>query len=204
MTRKAISLYMAATCAIAIVAPGRLVCGLIIAVELQFLMLFGLLFKAFLRKIKLDNLAQPLMLCFAVYFTIMFKQLLTLIMPELALQLSFVLYLPTISTFTTVFLLEETPMTLKESMKKDLPVSFHFEVYIIMVSFLRDVLGYGTLTLPFADSQLEYVLFSSERISATSFLATIPGSLVLNALLLSLYLFIEKKGAILKKAGLLK
>ena len=55
MTRKAISIYMAAICAIVIVAPGRFVCGIVIAVELICLMLFGLLLKSLLKKMNLEK-----------------------------------------------------------------------------------------------------------------------------------------------------
>ncbi len=202
MTRKAISIYMAATCAIVIVAPGRFVCGILIAAELLILMLFGLLFKSFIKKIKIEKMEQPVMLCFVIFATIFCKRLIALFMPEVALQLGFVLFLPSISTFTTVFLLEETDMSLKESLKKDMPAAVLFAAYILLVSLIRDIIGFGTITLPSSGHQLEFVLFSENRISSATFIATIPGSLILNALLLSAYLFVEKKMNIIKKAEL--
>ncbi len=204
MTRKAISIYMAATCAIVIIAPGRFACGLIIGVELILLMLTGLLFKALVKKINIPNLEQPLMLSFAIFFTILFKQALILISPILALQLSFVLFLPAISTFTTVFLLEEKNITLKESLVQNMPVSFGFVIYILFVFLIRDTIGFGTISLPSYGGLFEIELFSPEKVSFRSFFATIPGSLVLNALFLSFYLWFEKKIHIIKNAGVKK
>lgn len=201
MTRKAISIYMAATCAIVIVAPGRFVCGIVIAIELICLMLFGLLLKSLLKKMNLEKIEQVLILSFVIFFTVFFKQILAQIMPVIALQLSFVIFLPSISTFTTVFLLEDSNMTLKESLSKNMPVALGFASYILFVSLLRDIIGFGTITLPAAGGHFEAVIFSENRISFATFFATIPGSLVLNALLLSLYLCIEKKLQIVKKAG---
>lgn len=201
MTRKAISIYMAATCAIVIVAPGRFVCGIVLAVELVCLMLFGLLFKSLFRKMNLEKITQAAMLCFVIFFAIFYKLLLVQIMPVIALQLSFVIFLPPISTFTTVFLLEEKDMALKESLMKNMPVAAGFASYLLVVSLLRDVVGFGTITLPSVGEHFEAVLFSADKISFGTFFATIPGSLVLNALLLSLYLCIEKKLQIVKKAG---
>ena len=89
MTRRAISVYMAATCAMDIVAPGRFVCGIVFAVEICLLMLLGIHFKALIKKNSLRHLSQDLMLCFVVYFTLLYWQLLALLMPELALQLEF-------------------------------------------------------------------------------------------------------------------
>ena len=201
MTRKAISIYMAATCAIVIVAPGRFVCGIVIAIELICLMLLGLLLKSLLKKMNLEKIEQVLILSFVIFFTVFFKQILVQIMPVIALQLSFVIFLPSISTFTTVFLLEDNNMTLKESLSKNMPVALGFASYILFVSLLRDIIGFCTITLPAAGGHFEAVIFSESRISFATFFATIPGSLVLNALLLSLYLCIEKKLQIVKKAG---
>lgn len=201
MTRKAVSIYMAATCAIVIVSPGRLVCGIAVAFELICIMLLGILFKTLLKKMNLEKIGQVSILCFVIFFAILYKQILIQAMPVLALQLSFVIFLPPISTFTTVFLLEEQEMTLKESLCKNMPVAFGFSVYILVVSLLRDVIGFGTITLPATGKPFEAVLFSADKISFGTFLATIPGSLVLNALLLSLYLCIEKKFQIVKRAG---
>lgn len=202
MTRRAISIYMAATCAIVIVCPGRLVCGVVIALELCILMLFGLLFRALLSKFNLGNMMQSSMLVFIVFLTILYKQLLILLMPELALQLSFVLYLPSISTFTTVFLMEKEIPSIKELLKKDLVSAGMFAFYVMAVSFVRDIFGYGTISLPAYGRQFELVLFNPERISSLSFLATIPGALILTALFLSGFLFMENKFNILKKAGI--
>lgn len=202
MTRRAISIYMAATCAIVIVCPGRLVCGIVIAVELCLLMLFGLLFRAFLSKIKMENMIQSTMLVFIVFLTALFKQFLILIMPELALQLSFILYLPAISTFSTVFLLEKNIPEIKELLSRNVISAGMFSLYILIVAFVRDLFGYGTLTLPAYGRQFEIVIFNPDRISTLSFLATIPGALILTALFLSGFLFVENKFNILKKAGI--
>lgn len=204
MTRKAISLYMAATCAIVVVSPGRFVCGIVIAIELLILMFFGLLFKSFIKKIKMEEMEQASIITFVIFLTIFCKLLLSLIMPDLALQLSFILYLPSISTFTTVFLLEENNMTLKESLLSDMPAAFRFIVYNLAISFIRDLLGYGTITLPAFGHHYEKVIFSEDKISAATFLATIPGSLILNALFLSGFLYVERKVNIIRKAGISK
>lgn len=202
MTKKAISVYMAATCAISIITPGRFVCGIIFSVEICLLMLCGILFRALINLCKLQKVRQILILMFVVYLTMFYKNLLIIIMPELALQLGFSLFLPTISTFSTVFLMEDKTTSLKENLKNDLPGALLFSVYTLFISFVRDLLGFGTITLPAIGSFKEYIIFDTQSVSAASFVATIPGSLVLSALLLSLYLFVENKFHILKRAGI--
>ena len=55
---------------------------------------------------------QPLILIFVVYLTSFYKRFVILFMPELGLQLGFIMFLPAISTFTTVFLMDEKPAVL--------------------------------------------------------------------------------------------
>lgn len=202
MSKKAISVYMAATCAIGIVSPGRFVCGLVIAVEIFMLMILGDLFRSLLKVLKLEKIQQVLLLIFVVYITGMVKLFLTFIMPELALQMGFLLFLPAISTFTTVFLIAEDNLTLKNRLASDFPAALLFASYMLFVSLLRDFFCYGTISLPNIGRPLEIVLFNSESVSAMTFLATIPGALILTSLLLALFLFIENKIHILQKVGL--
>ena len=192
---------MAATCAMVIVSPGRLVCGIVFALELCLLMVLGILFRALMKKIKLDKLLDVLTLCFVVYFTLLFKQFLILLMPEIALQMSFVLFLPSISTFTTVFLMDESGISLSENLRANLPSTLLFAGYMLLISLVRDVFGYGTLTLPAYGRHFELVLFNSDKVSVMPFLATIPGALMLTSLTLAAYLWFERKFHIMYKAG---
>lgn len=201
MTKKAISVYMAATCAIGIICPGRFVCGFIIAFEIIFLMVTGDLFRALLKTLKLEKMNQSLLLVFVVYLTIMMKEILKFIMPMMALQMGFLLFLPAISTFTTVFLLEENNNSLSENLRSDFPAAFLFAAYILLITIIRDIFGYGTFTLPKLGSPLEFVIFNPISVSSMTFLATIPGALVLTSLLLALFLFLENKIHILQKVG---
>ncbi|MCR5495512.1 MAG: hypothetical protein K6F15_07740 [Treponema sp.] len=201
MSKKAISIYMAATCAIGVICPGRFVCGFIVAFEIVLLMLSGDLFRSLLSLLKIEKLNQVLLLLFVVYVTVMIKELLKFIMPMIALQMGFLFYLPAISTFTTVFLLEENNNSLVENLKSNTPASLLFAGYILLITLIRDIFGYGTLSLPKVGAPFELIIFNPESVSAMTFLATIPGSLVLTALILALFLFIENKIHILQKVG---
>lgn len=202
MTRKALSVYMAATCAMMVVAPGRLACGIILAIEICILLFSGTLFRALCRKFKIQSIQQPVVLSSIVFMTIIIRQLIMLFMPLMAMQLGFVIYLPAISTFTTVFLLDEKNYSLPEELKLNMIPALFFAGYCVIVSFIRDILGFGTITLPSAGNQFEYVVFSPDRVSGLTFFATIPGALIMSSLLLAAYLTAEKRFNIIKKAGL--
>ncbi len=200
MTKKAISIYMTATCAMMIVAPGRFVCGILLALEVILIMLFGTLFRAFLRKIKLQKLSQTCVMILTISVVIFYKQLIILFMPEIAIQMGFIIYLPAISTFATVFLMEKQQESLKTELKQNMIPAFLFSLYSLLTSLFRDILGFGTITLPSMGKQLEIILFNEDKISPLNFIATIPGAFVLSALLLAAYLAIERKFNILKNA----
>lgn len=202
MSKRTISIYMAATCAISVIIPGRFVCGIILAVEIGFLMLFGILFRSLVEVLKLNKMKNPLVMIFVVYLTIFYKRLIIFLMPELVLQLGFVMFLPAISTFTTVFLMEDKKQSLLNELKDNMPGAMFFALYVLFISFIRDFFGFGTLTLPGTNGFHEYIIFDSEAVSAASFLATIPGALILSAVLLSAYLYVEKKFHIILKAGI--
>ena len=142
------------------------------------------------------------MCAFLVSFTVLFKQLLILSMPETALQLSFVLYLPSISSFTTVFLIKEKLPPLKTDLLGNFAPPFIFTVYMLVFVLIRDCIGYGTITLPAPGKMIEIVVFPEWYSAAGTFFATIPGALVLSALFLSLFLAMEEKFKIIVKAGI--
>ena len=202
MTRKAISIHMALTCAIAVALPGRFAFAIIVAFELFFLMTTGTLFRSLLKVLKIKELKSIALCIFIVSMTMLFRELLTLLMPEVALQLSFAIYLPAISTFSSVFLFDEHNYTLKEELKENLIPALIFSVYILIQNLLRDLLGYGTFTLPAKGKIFEVLLIKSDRISFFSFLATIPGAIVISALFMALYLTFENRMRIFKRADI--
>lgn len=204
MTKKAVSLYMAITCATAIVVPGRFAIGIIFAFEYLFITFFGTLFRYLLDVLKVRQVGAVLMCVFTVSMTIIFKQLLILLMPQTAMQLSFVLYLPAISSFSTAFLFNEERFSLIDDIKSTIAPAVVFSIYMLITTFLRDILGYGTLTFPAPRKMIEIMLFPENYTYAGSFVATIPGALVFSAVFLFLFLEVEHKLKFLKRAGVKK
>lgn len=193
---------MTATCAVTIVIPGRLAVGIVLAAEMLLLTLAGTLFNSLLKKLRMDSMNTVSMCVFIVSFTVFFKQLLSLFMPETALQLSFVIYLPPLSSLTTVFLIRTKHPPLKTSIPANLAPAVIFAVYIIVFTLIRDIVGYGTITLPAPGKAAEFVFFPESYTAFGTFFATIPGALVLSALFLTVFLTIEENFKILIKAGI--
>ena len=204
MTKKAVSIYMAMTCATSIVVPGRFAVGIVFALEALFINLLTTLFRSLLDILKVKQVFTVLMCVFTVSMTILFKQLLILFMPQTAMQLSFALYLPAISSFSTTFLFGEKRFSLKEDVINNISPALVFSIYMLVTMLLRDVFGYGTLTFPAARKMVEISLFPENYTFAGSFIATIPGALFFSAIVLAVFLECENKYEILKRAGMQK
>ncbi len=192
MNRKSYSMYIAAICPMVIATPGRFAAGIALSLELCLLMLAGTGFRQLVRRLGIGMLQEMTMLAFIVFFTLLWRQLLIFVSPELALQLGYVMYFPALSTFAVIFLFDaEQERFLPELRANMLPV-LRFSAYTAAVCLIRDVCGYGTVTFIAAYGTAEKVLFRAP-VSVFIFIASVPGALILAALSLIGYLAALKK-----------
>lgn len=188
MTRRSIAIHMSITCAACICCPGRFAVGLVLMVESLLLALFTSLFISLLDTLEVKPIKESCICLFIITFVILYKQILAIFAPLLALQLSFVLFLPAVSTFSTAFLIDDKSRTIFTRLLSVIPPHLVFGVYTILFCAVRDILGFGTITFLTFSGFREIVLFDS---AVLSFLATIPGALMLSALILATFLVIE-------------
>ena len=95
---------MAAMCSLFIVAPGRFASGLVIIIALALFTVMGTLFCHFLKFIKMNEMKSVLLIAFVVFMVMLFRQILILTMPSLALSMSFILFLAAVSTYVISFM----------------------------------------------------------------------------------------------------
>lgn len=202
MNNRAGYVYMATTCSLVVLAPGRFACGLILVLQMCLLMLFGTLFRALIDVMKMTKMKTTFMLMFLVFFTLLYRQILILFMPDAALQLGFIMFLITVSTFMTAFLFDKQHRPLKVELKENMTEVLFLSIYGLFFSLFRDILGYGTITFISTKGIVEKVLFDSDNPSVLSFIATIPGVIILSAVVLVFYTLILRKCNILKKIGI--
>lgn len=200
---RAIAFFMSITSVVCFVSPGRFVVGILLSVE-EFLLIVGCtLFSKLLDTIKLDTssesgcVKESCMCIFIVFFVILFKCAISISMGVLAMQLSFVMFIPAVSTFTTAFLLDANN---QEDQYKITKPHIVFCIYLIAFFFLRDVIGYGAITLPSPSGVLEITLPQSEFTKMGTFFATIPGAMIVSAIILTLFCTIERRYFIHKNA----
>ena len=190
--------FIAASFALLVAAPGRLAYGLPLIIELNVLMAASRAFHSFLKRFDMGSLSDILAVSFIVFMTIFFKQLLILFSPVIALTLSFCLYIPALS----VFLLASVFQNQQNSTAGSFESTFWFSVFALLFFLLRDILGYGTLSLPIPNGIKESYLFNSYDTAFLSFFATIPGALLILLLCMSFLLTVQLKMNAIEKAGL--
>lgn len=201
MKRQSIFLYAPIYLALIIPTPGRFVFGFTIFLEMLLLTLVGTLMTSLIKKLDLEKMKTAIMLISIIATTILFRQILVIICAEIALTLGFVLYLPPISLFLIGILFKENDDPLKIRLKNNMSIISIFSVIGLAFFLIRDILGYGTFTFIGPNHQIfEKVLITSDNWAIFSFLASIPGALLLAGILLYIAILIRKKIHIIRNA----
>ena len=199
MRKNIFYILITAYLALLIQTPGRFVYGLTIMIELFLLVLVGTLSISLIRKIKLEEIASLILMTILIAFTILFRQILAITYSEIALTLGYILYFPTLSIFllNNLFIIESE--SLKIRLISNVKSSMIFIVLGLLFFLFRDIAGYGTFTFFGKNHNLyEKVLFITDEIGIFSFVASIPGALIMSGLLLLMISFISKKIKIIK------
>lgn len=201
MNKNLYYIFTAISFALLIAAPGRFAFGLIICVELFFIIFVNFLFSLITKKINAPELNSIFTVIGLVFSTILYKQIIMLSFPLIALQMSFVFYLPAVSSYVIGIVNNQTEQSLKKSFAENLRIVSMFSLIALVFYAIRDIFGYGTFTLPVPSGLFEKVIFSKDSFSWATILASIPGSLVLVSVLILIYIFIHNKFDIIKRAG---
>ena len=201
MKKNNIFLYAPIYLALVIPTPGRFVYGFTIFLEMVFLALVGTLITSLIKKLKFEKLQTTLILITVISATILFRQLLILICPEVALTLGYVMFLPPISLFLIGVLFKDTDEPLKNRLANNMSVIGIFSIFGLLFFLIRDILGFGTFTFFGSNHQIfEKVLITSDKWAVFSFLASLPGALTLAGVLMFIAIIIRKKLTIVKNA----
>lgn len=201
MTKQGTYTYIAASLAFLVPFPGRFVYGFVLVIELLFLMMIGTCVNSLAEKIRLGEIKTVLSLIAITSFTILYKHILILTQTEIAMTLGFLLFIPTASSFMIGYVFNNTDLPLSQRLKENMRHTVNFSLFALIFFLIRDIFGYGTFTFLGKNHVIyEKVIFDSENISVFSFLASIPGALILSAFILFLDTTVTKKFEIISKA----
>ncbi|MDE6067718.1 MAG: hypothetical protein K2F89_02025, partial [Treponemataceae bacterium] len=127
---------------------------------------------------------------------VLFRQILILFSPVIALTLGFVIFLPPVSVFLfgNVFA-ERTPYP-SDALRQSLV----FSAFALVFFFLRDLLGFGTISFPMPNGIGEARFFDSRSTAFCSLFASVPGALLLVVLCMAALLTVQRKMNIIEKS----
>lgn len=172
--------------------PPRFTYGLILVITFNLLILSGTLFKRMLEILRMQNVLNPLMILFLTSVDMLVGILLTYYDPLLSLSLNFVLFLPVFTSLIIGRLLANKDMPLFPLLKKNMLYSGFITLISLVFLFIRELFGYGSITLPQLTGPVHYQIIPPEHILTGIFFATIPGGIILTALLLAFLTFLKK------------
>ena len=187
-------LYLLSFLSILIPTPGRFVYGFTICLELVLLTIFGTLFNSLTSKLGLKEVKTFLLMMFLISFTIIFRQFFVIFQTEVALVMSILFYIPPLSLFMIHILSKNEDLPLASRLKSNTIHIFIFCFIGLLFFLVRDVFLFGTFTF-YGQNHLVYekILFQHETAGFFAFLASIPGVLMLFALILVFIKFVKRK-----------
>ena len=201
MKRRSIYVFLATTLAILVPSPGRFIYGIVLVLELNLLMLVGTASVSLIKKIKMEEMMTVCVIMFLLAATILFRQIFIIFQPEIILTLGFIIFLIPVSLFMMGYIFSDSEKKLSERLRRNMIHSLTYSVFALLYFLLRDLIGFGTFTFFGKNHQIfEKVIIDSDKLGVGSILASIPGSLILSAILLYVYIFVRNKIDIYHKA----
>lgn len=198
MNKQIYNIFTVISFALLIASPGRFAFGLIICAELFFLAICGLIVSALLEKLNLNQFKSILTIITLIFSTILYKQIIMWLFPLIALQLSFVFYLPAISSYMIGMIYKnDSKIKISENIKI---ISF-FSIFALVFYLIRDILGFGSFTFPTLNGIFEIILFNSKTLSWSVFFASMPGALFLVTVSILVFVCIQNKFNIIERIG---
>lgn len=205
MKRKSTYVFLATALMMLVLAPGRFVYGFVLVVELNLIILTGTLSISLVKKLKLDEIQSVTVLFLMLAATILYRQIIILIQPEIVLTLGFLIYVIPLSFYSIGYIFADTENKLSVRLKNNMIQSFVYSVFALLFFLIRDLFGYGTFTFFGTGHQIyEKVIIKAERTGLFSIIASIPGALIFSGILLSIHTFFRNKTDIVKKAEVCK
>ena len=194
-------IFTAISFALLVAAPGRFAFGIIICAELFFLLLLGLLFSYITKLYKGEELNSIFTVVGLVFATVLYKQIIMWLFPLMALQMSFVFYLPAVTSYMIRVVYGNINSNTKISLIDNAKIIGFFTIFALIFYLIRDIFGYGTFTLPSSNGLIEKTIFSPDSFSWTTYIASIPGALVLVSFSILFVIFVQNKFKIIERAG---
>ena len=192
--QKKIYFYIAANLAMLIPVPGRLAYAIIILLIFNIQMIATTMLFHAIHRMNLANMRNSLLALTIIALGVLYKQLVIIFCPIVALTLSYCIFLPTLASVIIEFFFLSYEHGVKTHLMLSIKKSCLMSVFALIFFLVRDIVGYATITFPgWKNLVVIHLPYNPESTGIGVFFATIPGSLCFMTLLLALYIFMAKK-----------
>lgn len=186
--------FLAISLALLIPVAGRFAYAIVLVIAINLFLILGTLFRKLIYKIHQQSLQPVLMAIFLISLAILYKQLLIIYSPVIALTLGFSIYVAAFSSFTIGCLYKKSENNLSIEISTNMKSGFKFSIFTLCFFLFRDIFGYGTISFPVKNGLAYLKLRSDSKLFATGiFWSSIPGALILIALIFVISKYINKK-----------
>jgi hypothetical protein len=182
--------------------PARFSLQIPVFLLFNLIVLSGTLFNRLMVRFHQEKIHTYGTVFFAVFVTVLSKQLLVLFSPVIALMLAlpfFAVMFCAIEVGDLLDLNASSPPDIKTVLWAQLKKSLPFSTAALALALIRELLAYQSLSLPSPNGMIELAIPRSGLPTFSVFWASIPGCLVLFALLFALKSFIVHNARALRE-----
>jgi hypothetical protein len=149
-------------------------------------------------KLKMDRLMVPLMIYMTVTATVAYKQFLILFSPVTALSTGFSLFITAFCAYEIGAFIQKEMFVFKERLTAKMKESAVFSAMALAVFFIREFFGAGVISFPapqrfFPKGLAEIELPVPAVLHSAVFLASIPGTVIVVAIMMTVFSAVQKK-----------
>jgi hypothetical protein len=195
MKREKLALQGILLLALLLPVPARFALGIVIFLLYNFIVLGCTLFTPLVIRLNMKGLYQFLMVFFVITLTLIFKQLVIFFSPVIAMILSLPFFVTAFCAFhnggfSALKSDDSPPPGLKAMLWAKMLQSLVFSGVALGLSLIRELAAYGSISFPTPWGMAELSLPMAGRWPTSLFWASIPGTLVMGAILLALIFFV--------------
>lgn len=171
---------------------GRFAYGLYLAMALIFILFFAIISRFLILKSGFRETEHYVTLLFVISGAVVFHKLMSFFLPVLAYTLEFYVYLSAFSGLILFFLFSKESEAafagdFKEILGEGLFVSLRFFILFLLFGALREIAGYGSLSVPVFSGIKAVSLFSVVDYPLFKFAASTGGGLVVSAIMICIF-----------------
>ena len=190
--------YMVAALSIILPLPPCFAYGILAIIQIFLLVIAGLFTKLLLERLDMKKQIPAIILFVLTIFTILYKQLLILYSPVMALTIGYSLYLICFSSYVLGNILDSVGFSPWMHFLKALGRISLFSAFTLVFFVVRDILAFGSISYPSKEGVKYIRLFKTGYDG--HFFVSIPGTLIMLGLIFALFAFVNRKIMIIQRS----